>query len=379
MNRKKYVILYSAFLFFSLSAFLHCVQNEEANLEKTANCRIRADIETEPVSAKQNDDAADDPAIWINFDDPNKSLIVGTNKKAGLNLYDLNGNEVFFIDEGRVNNVDVRYGFDLNGTIVDIIGSSNRSNNSLALHILDGEKQELIPVHARTIKSQVDEVYGFCFYHSHISGNYYAFINGKDGQIEQWQLFATPGNKIDAELIRTLRVDSQPEGMVADDEMGILYTGEEGRGVWRFKAEPDRGDKKTFIQKTGKENPAMEFDVEGLAILYLPEGKGYLIVSSQGNNSYAVFNRNGRNEYLKSFNIIEGENIDGAEETDGLEVSNYGFSERFPAGILVVQDGFNFDGDSLSSQNFKIVDLRKVVKVIDPDMIIDPGYNPYKK
>ena len=379
MNRKKYVILYSAFLFFSLSAFLHCVQNEEANLEKTANYRIRADIETEPVSAKQNDDAADDPAIWINFDDPNKSLIVGTNKKAGLNLYDLNGNEVFFIDEGRVNNVDVRYGFDLNGTIVDIIGSSNRSNNSLALHILDGEKQELIPVHARTIKSQVDEVYGFCFYHSHISGNYYAFINGKDGQIEQWQLFATPGNKIDAELIRTLRVDSQPEGMVADDEMGILYTGEEGRGVWRFKAEPDRGDKKTFIQKTGKENPAMEFDVEGLAILYLPEGKGYLIVSSQGNNSYAVFNRNGRNEYLKSFNIIEGENIDGAEETDGLEVSNYGFSERFPAGILVVQDGFNFDGDSLSSQNFKIVDLRKVVKVIDPDMIIDPGYNPYKK
>ncbi len=66
-------------------------------------------------------------------------------------------------------------------------------------------------------------------------------------------------------------------------------------------------------------------------------------------------------------------------ETDGLDVSNYGFNERFPAGILVVQYGFNFDGDSLSRQRFKIVDMRKVAEVIDPDMIIDPEYNPYKK
>jgi 3-phytase len=377
MDRKKYVILYSAFLFFAVSAMLYCTHDtERENINDKNSTTVQARVETEPVSAGQNDDAADDPAIWINFEEPSNSLILGTNKKAGLNLYNLKGEEVFFIEEGLINNVDVRYGFDLNGEKVDISGGSNRSNNSICLHIIDGVSQQLIPVHSRVIRSDVDEVYGFCFYHSHKTDDYFAFINGKDGSIQQWKLEATHEEKIDAVLVRTLKVDSQPEGMVADDEKGLLYVGEEGKGVWKFQAEPDASRDKTFVKNSGKENPDIEFDVEGLALFYQPDGKGYLIVSSQGNNSYAIFEREGENSYIQSFSISDSEGIDGAEETDGLEASNYSFNNEFPAGMLVVQDGFNFEGDSLYSQNFKLVDWREIAEIVK-DEKIDSLYNPY--
>jgi 3-phytase len=378
MERRRFIILFSSLVLFLVSAFLFCAKNE-GEKEKQGPIEtdlLTAEYETEPVSASQNDDAADDPAIWIDFDDPSKSLIVGTNKKAGLNLYTLDGKEVFFIAEGLINNVDLRYDFDLNGRKVDISGGSNRTNNSICFHIIDGEARELIPVHARNIISNVDEVYGFCMYRSKQTGDYYAFVNGKNGTIEQWKLFATEEDKIDAEIVRTLEVSSQPEGMVADDEKGILYVGEEMRGVWKFMAEPDAGDKKEFIANSGRENPDISFDVEGLSIFYMPEGKGYLIASSQGNNSFAIFERENDNEYLTSFSISDGK-VDGVEETDGLDVSNYAFNDDFPGGLLVVQDGFNFDGDSLSSQNFKLVDWRKAAYLIDPEMKIDVGYNPY--
>ncbi len=379
MNRKRSVFLVGAISFFLTAILLHCVKNDET--EETTGTKevsvLTARYETDAVSADTDEDAADDPAIWINFTNPSKSLIVGTNKKAGLNLYNLKGEEVFFIPEGLVNNVDVRYGFDLNGKKVDFAGASNRTTNSFCLHVIDGENQELIPVHAREIISGVDEVYGFCLYHDKTEDTYYAFVNGKNGQIEQWSLFAGMNDKIDAELVRTLNVDSQPEGMVADDETGTLYVGEEGRGVWKFRANPDQGDEKVFIPMSSEDNPAIEYDVEGLALLYLPEGKGYLLVSSQGNNSYAVFERNGTNEYLTSFSIEDGE-IDGAEETDGIDITHYGFNDDFPAGFFIVQDGFNFEGDQLSSQNFKLVDTREVAYLIDPQMTIYTRYVPYR-
>lgn len=379
MLKRRFLSLLIAFSFFAISAFLYCSKGTEStNYQSPLKTeKITATIETEPVSALQDDDAADDPAIWINFREPGKSLVLGTNKKAGLNLYNLQGEEVFFIPEGRINNVDLRYGFDLNGQKIDIAAGSNRSKNSISLHIIDGESRTLAPVYARDIISEVDEVYGTCMYHSRKTNDYYVFVNGKMGQIEQWKLFPTENNKIDAEVVRVLSVSSQPEGMVADDENAVLFVGEEGNGIWKFDAEPDGESVGSFISFSGADNPEIEFDVEGLAIFYLPDGNGYLIMSSQGNNSYAVFERGGRNEYITSFTVSEG-SIDAAEETDGLDVSNFGFNEEFPGGVFIVQDGFNFDGDSLKSQNFKFVDWRTIAYRIDPDMKIDPLYNPWK-
>ena len=53
-------------------------------------------------------DAADDPAVWVNPDDPSKSVIVGTDKEGGLMVYDLAGRQLQYLPVGDMNNVDVR-------------------------------------------------------------------------------------------------------------------------------------------------------------------------------------------------------------------------------------------------------------------------------
>ena len=70
-------------------------------------------VETEPVSTYG--DAADDPAIWVNPRDPAQSLIIGANKKLGLEVYDLAGRRIQTLPDGRMNNVDLRDGFPFDG------------------------------------------------------------------------------------------------------------------------------------------------------------------------------------------------------------------------------------------------------------------------
>src|SRR6266540_4958626 len=48
-----------------------------------------ARVETAPVPHKG--DAADDPAVWIHPQQPELSLILGTDKEGGLHTYNLDG------------------------------------------------------------------------------------------------------------------------------------------------------------------------------------------------------------------------------------------------------------------------------------------------
>ena len=94
------------------------------------------------------------------------------------------------------------------------------------------------------------------------------------------------------------------------------------------------------------------------------ENNGYLLASIQGNYSYAVFKRQQPHQYIGSFRIVDG-TVDGTEETDGIDICNIALGKQYPKGILVVQDGFNYNGEEHLSQNFKIVDWRKVDALIE--------------
>ena len=50
---------------------------------------VVAVVETDPVP--NGDGAADDPAIWVDRDDPSRSTVIGTDKDGGLGVYDLTG------------------------------------------------------------------------------------------------------------------------------------------------------------------------------------------------------------------------------------------------------------------------------------------------
>ena len=97
--------------------------------------------------------------------------------------------------------------------------------------------------------------------------------------------------------------------------------------------------------------------------------KGYLIASSQGNYSYAIFERQSPHKYLGSFRIADG-TIDGAEETDGLDIINMNLGEKFPYGMLVVQDGYNKINEKSVSQNFTIKKKKKIANLFEPKLSI---------
>lgn len=332
---------------------------------------VYSEVETAAVDSKK--DAADDPAIWVHPQNPAKSILIATNKAGGLLVYDLNGRELHSYKAGRPNNVDVRYNFPLNGHNVDIIGASERGANSIILYKVDPVTRGLTEVQARNIVSSIPEVYGFCLYHSLRSDKFYAFVVGKGGDLEQWELFDNSAGKIDAKLVRSITLESQCEGLVADDEFGKLYVGEEDVGIWQYGAEPADGSGR--IQVDSVRAGRLVADVEGLALYYGPNGKGYLLASSQGNNSYAIYERGQEHKYLGSFQIADGA-IDGTSDTDGIDVIGFGLGPAFPYGLFVAQDGLNMDDGNKRNQNFKIVAWQKIADALQPRLMLEANVDP---
>lgn len=333
---------------------------------------IIADAETVPAKAKVDEDAADDPAIWYNEKMPKKSLIFGTNKTGGLDVYTLSGERLNYYDAGRLNNVDVRYGFPLENDTVDIVAASNRTTNTIDIWAIHPETFELRPLNDTVIKSELEEVYGFALYKSPETQQFFAFVNSKNGNIEQWKL-NSEGKGIGAKKIRTLKAAAQVEGMVGDDELGFIYVAEETGSIKKYKADPGSSDKPFTIAKTDTTNPAIEYDVEGITMYYTNNGKGYLLASSQGNNSFAVYERQGDNKYLGSFRVQDSL-VDATEETDGIDVLNLKLNDNYPQGIFIVQDGFNYKQDEKNPQNFKLISWPRVAGAFENQLTIDPGY-----
>jgi 3-phytase len=319
---------------------------------------VSATVETPPVP--HAGDAADDPAVWANTNDPASSAVVATDKLGGLLVYDMAGNQLQYLAVGKVNNVDVRPtagttgGLTLSGRPVVLAVAGNRSNNTIRVYELDPVTRQLRDVAARTITPGIT-LYGSCLYRSAATGRLSVFVTSKTGQVEQWELFDNGASKVDAARVRSFTVGSQIEGCVADDELGSLYIGEELVGIWKYGAEPTSGTARTSVATGSSAGPLVP-QVEGLSIAYGPNGTGYLVASSQGNSSYAVYRREGANDFVKAFRVVAGGAIDGAEGTDGLDVSTAPLGPNFPFGALVVQDGSNDSGN----QNFKFVPWERV-------------------
>jgi 3-phytase len=350
------VIGIEVILIFSILIMVACRHSRKPKTEGSISFYlVTAQAETRPVPQTNTNDAADDPAIWINFFQPDSSRIIGTDKQGGIGVYDLSGREVFYYKTGKMNNVDLRYGFPLVSDTVDIIAVSNRTDQSIDLFRINREGSLSI-IHKQPLLSRMtEEVYGLCMYQSKITGKFFVFVNDKNGNIEQWELFAD-GDNISGNIVRNLKLPTQTEGMVADDEYGLLYVGEEDKGIWSFNAEPSSNEGGVLLSMSSeKDNNNIVFDIEGLALYTLKNGDGYLVASSQGNDSYAVFKRKPPNKYLGSFKIVKGAITDGSEETDGLEITSFPLGEKYPAGLLVVQDGHNEDNGKNIPQNYKLV------------------------
>lgn len=338
------------------------------NAQAKAQHTLTTDTETEPVDAALDEDSADDPAIYRNETNPEKSIIIGTNKRKGLHTYSIDGNELDFAEVGKVNNVDLRTNFPFQGEKIILVSASNRTTKGITLFSLNAENGKLTQVGEIPVSSKIDDVYGYTMYHSQLDGEFYAIANGKNGVIEQYKLYEKDG-KVVGQLALLRKVKSQPEGMVVDEDTQTLYVGVEEFYIQRFNAEPKPTEGVHIIESSQKEkNPFIEYDIEGLTTFKHNE-KTYLVASIQGSFTYAIFDVTNPEQpkYKTSFSVKSSQHHDGIEETDGIDIKTGNFGKNYPIGIFVAQDGFNTKGDTKEkeSQNFKLVRLEKIIDIIE--------------
>ncbi len=297
---------------------------------------VAAAGETEPVGTADQD-AADDPAIWRNAADPAASLIVATDKKAGLYVYGLDGRMRSFFDAGAVNNVDLADMGDA-GAIVVARDRNDLAQAVLQIFRLDTATAVLEPL-AR-VPGGAGEGYGLCLWRAPDGLRAYSVL--KHGVIEEYRL--TIGPEVEAVPLLTRQVLTQPEGCVVDPRNGTLYVGEEAAGIWRFAQGSAQGQIVAPV-----DNQWLVADVEGLALV--PEGAagGYLVASSQGDNAYTVFALPDM-QPLGRFAIAAGA-FGATEETDGIDLVTGDFGPDYPGGLFVAQDGIN----PPAAQNFKML------------------------
>ena len=298
---------------------------------------------------------ADDPAIWVDPSDPERSFILGTDKTAGLYVYGLDGIVREFLPDGRLNNVDVRP-FTLDGRTVGLAAATRRDDETLVFYVIEeGQLLRATPWQHAAIPPGVpaDDIYGFAL--GQDAGGTYALVNFKSGHVVQWRVHEAQGT-LRLEPVRTLRVSTQPEGMVADDRAGHLYVGEEDRGIWRFPLSPDGGTEGTQVAAIPSDCLPRD-DVEGLAIL---DGSvRYLVASAQGIHRAALFRLEG--EAVPScealVEIAPGP-VDGVTETDGLDVTARAVGPDYPGGLLVMMD----DQNGGFTTNFKLIDWDAIAR-----------------
>lgn len=323
--------------------------------------------QTDPVA--RSGDAADDPALWIHAGDPTRSRIFGTNKKQGLLSYDLQGRQTQLIESGRLNNVDVRQnlriGLSTNEATVDLAVATQRDDNTLVVFEIGAQGQAR---EAARIATGLKDIYGMCL-HRTPQGGLEAFANDKSGRFEQIRITRQQqGSQITyaGERLRAFHTRSQPEGCVTDDREGRLFFGEEKRGIWTLPTDAGSREPAQLVLGVG---PWLVADVEGLALYRSTAADTgreatYLIASSQGNNSYLVLDAHAPYRVRGAFRIgINAQaGIDGASETDGLEVSAVHLGSAYDQGMLVVQDGYKRLPDG--AQNFKYVAWRDIAEAL---------------
>jgi 3-phytase len=312
--------------------------------------QVTAVGETAAVASAK--DAADDPAIWRNRADPRASLIVATDKQAGLHVYDLSGVDRFFLPALRVNNVDLRDDVEIGGQPRVLVGASDRSDPAhaaIALFTLDGPAARLAPL--ASVPVGAGEAYGFCLYRRARDGQTFAFLVDKDGTVRQVALDLANGAP-SGQVVRTFKLATQSEGCVADDRTGLLYIAEEDVGLWRISAEPDGGGQPEAFAKV--DGVRLVADAEGLAIAPRGSTAGWLVVSSQGDSAYALYDLKDGG-FAGRFKVGAGR-FGATSDTDGVEISLGDFGPAFPDGLMVVQDGDN----APLAQNFKLLSWRDV-------------------
>mgnify|MGYP002781125700 CR=1 FL=1 len=312
--------------------------------ERAATPTVAAARETAPMTGRG--DRADDAAIWVHPSDAARSLILATNKAEGLYVYDLHGAERQRLSVGLSNNVDVRG---------DLAVASNDGVNALSWFRIDPFAGAVRHVGDTPLERR--EPYGVCL--GRADGRMQVAVTFKDGSIDVWSVRNDAQRAPDLADKRSVKLASQIEGCVIDDEAGRLFVGEETAGLWAMNLADLTP---TLVDAVGSAS-GLAADVAGVALYAQAWGTGYIVISAQAKDRFVLYERAPPHRALGRFRVgasLDG-TVDAVTHTDGLDVVSAALP-GFPRGLLVVQD----DGNPRSGvdQNFKLVNWAEVLQAV---------------
>ncbi|MGB5894744.1 MAG: phytase [Ignavibacteriaceae bacterium] len=313
---------------------------------------IKPVIKTDPVKHD-----TDDPAIWINQEDPSKSLIIGTDKDedGALFVFNLDGNvieEKTVRDLKRPNNVDVEYGIILNGVATDIAVTTERLTNKIRVFSLP----DMVEVDNGGIVvfegEELNLPMGIALYKRPADGAIFAIVGRKEGPVDlylwQYLLEDDGSGNVKATKVRSFGSYSglkEIESIAVDDQLGYVYYSDEQYGVRKYHADPDApdADKELGIIYT---QDYLD-DNEGISIYCIDDKTGYILVSDQRANRFRIYPREGTPAEI---DIEDPEDSEPARphlhklikivylttnNSDGSDVTNVALNETFPVGLFV--------------------------------------------
>ena len=305
---------------------------------------------TDPVAVD-----SDDPAIWIDPHDPSRSLVVGTDKGGSLYVFDLDGTilpEKTFETGGRMNNVDVEYGFMLDGETIDIAAATDRP--VCLLRVL--RMPDMTPVDGGGIPLFAGEEgdahlpMGVALYKRPADGVVFAIVSRKTGPsgsyLWQYRLEDDGSGSVRGVKVRefgafsdatSLDEEGVPElgeieSVAVDDALGYVYYSDELTGVRKYHADPDAADASLELALFATEGFAEQR--EGISIYAIDDRTGYILVSDQQGNAFRIFRREGEPDNPHEHRFLKAVKV-STNESDGSDVTSATLGPRFPSGLFV--------------------------------------------
>ncbi|TDD64603.1 phytase [Jiangella aurantiaca] len=336
--------------------------------------------------------------------------------------------------DGRYNNVDIAYGVRLGGRTVDVAVVSDRYNDQLRFFAIDpagsraatplrevtAPEQEFLFSPDRETVSNEQTAYGVAVWQPDDRDTYAVVTQEGATTIATARLVARRDGTVAYADVEHLKlpdrfplpdggtwvpceepgVGPQLEGVAVDQRTDVLYATQEDVGLWRIPlplgtGEPrlidevaDFGVHDVYDEETeecvpvdpdqpGLGGPNLVADAEGVDVYYGRGRVGYVLVSSQGDDRFAVYSTTGHNSALGTFRVA-GDGIDGVNGSDGLAVTNRVVGD-YREGLLVTHDepetGPDVDPER-DATNFSYVDWGLVADALGLQVSTAPANDP---
>jgi myo-inositol-hexaphosphate 3-phosphohydrolase len=116
-------------------------------------------------------------------------------------------------------------------------------------------------------------------------------VTYKDGTVELWAVSASP-LELAGQLVKTVKLETQLEGCVFDESQGLLFVGEEDRGLWKMSYRDEAPVPELIDEVGGAAWPC------GRCRRRLPLARqgqaGWIVASAQSANRFVVYDRKRR-------------------------------------------------------------------------------------